>query len=206
MVGFCSLVAACLVGKILTAELLCHIYTCFYSRTFQYFLFSFFCLLCFVTNTCRLLCYMNFMENVAVRAVLLRARQTGFSAPFSHPQRHKASRVEYSHFPSSSIYLSTALQTAPCCAAVSLCSYPSAFGLCAPSASFCPPPPPSLDLPSRPLLVQNAVPTLLAADGLALVDADLDATLGAEVVHGGNRGCLAIRAAAGSGSCVLFAR
>ena len=89
MVGFCSLVAACLVGKILTAELLCHIYTCFYSRTFQYFLFSFFCLLCFVTNTCRLLCYMNFMENVAVRAVLLRARQNGFSAPSPTPNATK---------------------------------------------------------------------------------------------------------------------
>lgn len=104
------------------------------------------------------------------------------------------------------LHPSTAPQTAPCCAAVSLCAYPSTYCLPAPPRPSFSAPHFRFDLPSRPLLVQNTVSTLLAADGLALVDADLDATLGAEVVHGGKRGCLAVRAAAWSGGSVLFAR
>jgi hypothetical protein len=42
--------------------------------------------------------------------------------------------------------------------------------------------------PSSPLFVQDPMPALLATDGIALVDADLDAALGTEVVHGRARG------------------
>lgn len=45
--------------------------------------------------------------------------------------------------------------------------------------------------PSRALLVQDAVTALLATNRLALIDANLDTALGAQVVHGRRRGGLA---------------
>jgi len=46
--------------------------------------------------------------------------------------------------------------------------------------------------PTRPLLVKDSMPTLFATDRLALVDSDLYATLGAEVVHCCGRGSLLV--------------
>jgi hypothetical protein len=74
--------------------------------------------------------------------------------------------------------VSTAPQTAP--------SYIS------PSLAPLPPLSHSDYSPTRPLLVKDPMPTLFATDRLALVDSDLYATLGAEVVHCCGRGSLLV--------------
>ena len=110
MIGF-SLAAACLVGKILMTELLCHIYTCFYSRTFQdllffplfsyfpiflFFFFFFLLLLLFRNRYCRLLCHMN----IAVYAFCSYKTCVGFE----HSPKDSGFRRSYA-LPSSSIHL-----------------------------------------------------------------------------------------------------